>query len=155
MLVWLNGAHGAGKTKVARAIAARRPGTWVIDPERIGFMLRKAWPEPLPDDFKDLPVWRKLTVAMLQSAAAEPERLVLVPMTLADPSHFEEILTGLRSAGVVVHHFTLVADPATLRRRLGKRLDWPSSQKWALRGWRAQPRPWRTTGLRPTSGPTR
>lgn len=132
MLIWLNGAHGAGKTKVARRIAARRPGTWLLDPEQIGFMLRRAWPGAMPDDFKDLPAWRKLTVAMLEAAAQSEAPLVVVPMTLAEPGHFEEIVGGMRAAGVDLRHFALMAEPATLRRRLGKRIDWPSSRRWAL-----------------------
>lgn len=133
MLVWLNGAHGAGKTSVARAIAERRPGCWLLDPEQIGFILRKAWPAPMPDDFKELPVWRQLTLTMLRVAAAErPDELILVPMTLAEPEHFREIVGALGQTGVSLRHFTLAAEPATLRRRLRRRLDWPGSRNWAL-----------------------
>lgn len=133
MLIWLNGAHGAGKTKAARRIATIRPESWLLDPEQIGFMLRRAWPGEMPDDFKDLPAWRTLTLAMLQAAAEEAQgRLVVVPMTLANAAHFDEIVGGLRLAGVDLRHFTLTADPETLRRRLRRRIDWPASRKWAL-----------------------
>ena len=133
MLIWINGAHGAGKTKVARRLAALRGGAFLIDPEQIGFMLRRIWPGGAPPDFKDLPAWRELTVAALRAAAAEhPAAILVVPMTLADPLYHAEIVGGLRAAGVDLRHFTLVASPATLRRRIRRRLDWPSSRRWAL-----------------------
>lgn len=133
MPIWLNGAHGAGKTSVARRLAGARPGLRLVDPEQIGFMLRRLWPGGGPADFQDLPAWRALTRDTLRALAEDPhvEDLV-VPMTLAKPGHFQEIVGGLRAAGVDVRHFTLTASPATLRRRLRWRLDWPASRRWAL-----------------------
>jgi broad-specificity NMP kinase len=133
MLIWINGAHGAGKTRVARRLAATHPSTHLIDPERIGFMLRDLWPYELPGDFKLLRVWRELTLSVLRAAALErPERTLVVPMTIADSAMLSEILDGLRAARIDVRHFTLRASPRTLRRRIARRLDWPASRRWAL-----------------------
>ena len=132
MLIWLNGAHGAGKTSVARRIQAMRPGSWLFDPEQIGFMLRRAWPGAQPGDFKDMRAWRELTVAALRAACAEAAgKLVIVPMTLTDPG-FNEVVGVLRMDGIELGHFTLTAAPDTLRHRLRRRLDWPRSRRWAL-----------------------
>jgi predicted kinase len=133
MLIWINGAHGAGKTSVARKLAALRANTFVIDPEQIGFMLRRIWPGGGPPDFQDLPAWRELTVATLRAASAErPAATLIVPMTLANRLYRAEIVDGLRAAGVDLRHLTLLASPATLRRRIRRRLDWPRSKRWAL-----------------------
>jgi predicted kinase len=131
MVIWINGAFGAGKTRVARRILALRPGAILLDPERIGFMLRRLLPMRRIADFQDLPLWRELTVRIVREAAAEAGP-VIVPMTLADPARFEEVVGGLRAGGVDLRHFTLMASPETLRRRLRRRLDWPSSRRWAL-----------------------
>ena len=130
MLIWLNGAFGAGKTKVARRIAALRPNAFLFDPEQIGFLLRRLLPSAT-GDFQDLPLWREVTVRLLAEADARADGPVLVPMTLVNPSYFEEVIGGLRARGLTLRHFTLVASPATLRRRLRRRLDWPSSRRWA------------------------
>lgn len=133
MLIWINGAHGAGKTSVARKLIAMVAHAFVIDPEEVGLMLRRIWPGGAPPDFQDLPAWRELTVATLRAAAAaRPAATLVVPMTLANPLYHSEIVGGLRAAGVDVRHFTLVASPTTLRRRIRRRLDWPLSRRWAL-----------------------
>jgi chloramphenicol 3-O-phosphotransferase len=132
VLVWLNGAFGAGKTSVARRIAAVRPSAMIVDPEQIGFLLRRLLPAAQADDFQDLPLWRELTVRILAEATARTEGPVVVPMTLVNPRYFQEVMDGLRAAGVDMRHFTLTAPVATLRRRLRRRLDWPRSRRWAL-----------------------
>jgi chloramphenicol 3-O-phosphotransferase len=132
MLIWLNGAFGAGKTSVARAIVAARPAATLVDPEQIGFLLRRLLPEQQTGDFQDLRLWRELTVRILAEAAGIATAPVVVPMTLVDPCYFEEVVGGLRAAGVDLRHFTLTAPPDTIRRRLRRRLAWPSSRRWAL-----------------------
>ena len=133
MVIWINGAFGAGKTSVARRLALLRREAWLFDPEKIGFMLRSLWPEGGPADFQDLPSWRRLTVATLADALHQnPGRVAIVPMTLANKAYFQEIMAGLAEKEVEVRHFTLVASPATLRRRIRWRLDRPASRKWAL-----------------------
>lgn len=132
MLIWLNGAFGAGKTSVARAIVSARPAATLVDPEQIGFLLRRLLPKPQPDDFQDLRLWRELTVRILAEAAATATAPVVVPMTLVDPRYFEEVIGRLRAEGVDVRHFTLTAPADTIRRRLRRRLGWPGSRRWAL-----------------------
>jgi len=132
MLIWLNGAFGAGKTRVARRIVAIRPGALLFDPERIGFLLRRLLPMDGIADFQDLPLWRTLTIQLLGEAARRVTGPLVVPMSLSNPTYFEEIFGGLRSAGLDPRHFTLTAPPKTLRRRLRRRLDWPASRRWAL-----------------------
>ncbi len=39
MIIWLNGAFGAGKTQTAYALRRRLPGSYVYDPENIGYCL--------------------------------------------------------------------------------------------------------------------
>ena len=60
---------------------------------------------------------------------------VIVPMTLVSHDHFEEIIGGLRGDGFDVRHFTLLAEAATVRRRLGRRSLGTESRpgSWAVR----------------------
>ena len=132
MVIWINGAFGAGKTRVARRIASLRPEALLFDPEQVGFLLRRLLPREDLSDFQDRPLWRSLTLLMLAEADATAKGPVVVPMTLANPAYFDELVGGLRRNGVDLRHFTLTATGATLRRRLSRRLDWPASRRWAL-----------------------
>lgn len=131
MLIWINGAFGAGKSTVAAALAARLPGSLVVDPEQIGFLLRRMLPRrEQPGDFQDLPLWRRLGCELLDGVAAGRPGPVVVPMTLAEPAYFDQLVGELRRRGHPVCHFTLVASPETLRRRLRWRLARPAARRW-------------------------
>ncbi len=70
-VIWLNGAFGVGKTTVARALAAELTDALIADPEDIGRMLRKVVPAAVrTSDFQDIPSWRRLTVATIETSSA-------------------------------------------------------------------------------------
>jgi len=131
-IIWINGAFGSGKTSVARHLAGRCADVFLLDPEQIGFMLRRLLPWTREVDFQTLTLWRQMTVqAILAAAGADSKRLPIVPMALVEPDYFDEIVGSLRREGVAVHHFSLLASPDTLRRRIRWRLDRPHSKRWA------------------------
>ena len=133
MVVWINGAFGAGKTSVAAALARRWPEAIVFDPEQVGIMLRRVVPTTLqPADFQDLAAWRRLTVETALTLLASFERPLVVPMTLIEPAYFDEVIGGLRARGVDVHHFTLAVSAAVLRRRIRRRFARPAARRFAL-----------------------
>ncbi|MFB7950225.1 AAA family ATPase [Kitasatospora phosalacinea] len=121
MLIWINGPFGVGKTQTAHHLARRLPGAAVCDPEHLGFGLRRMLPPDLRGDFQDLPAWRRGTVEVLGLAAREHPGPVIVPMTVTDPRYFAETVGRLRELGHDVRHFTLLADRATVLRRLAER----------------------------------
>jgi hypothetical protein len=121
VLVWINGAFGSGKTQTAFELLRRIPGAHVADPELIGFAIHRMLPPGARNDFQNRPQWRSAVVATLTDAVDAHDGPVLVPMTLVDHGYFDEIMAGLRGAGVDVRHFALTASPETLRRRLRAR----------------------------------
>ncbi|GAB3798526.1 tunicamycin resistance ATP-binding TmrB [Humibacter antri] len=131
MLIWINGAFGAGKTHTAFELHRRLPNAHVADPELLGFALRRTLPPDARHDFQDLPQWRSAVVDTLQQADASHVGPVIVPMTIVRDDYFDEIVGGLRSRGVELRHYALIAGPETLRRRLGTRI---ASFPFGLRG---------------------
>lgn len=136
-VVWLNGAFGVGKTTVADGLRSRWPNAALFDPEGLARLLRGALPAgERPSDYQDLALWRRLTVEAI-CGICEQSRLTIVPMTMVNKEHFREVVGGLQHAGVTVSHFSLVARPTTIRRRLLKRQltrpIHPKSTLWALR----------------------
>ncbi|MFB8107511.1 AAA family ATPase [Streptomyces sp. NPDC056007] len=120
-LLWINGPFGGGKTQTAYEIRRRLPGSVVCDPEHIGFGLHRTLPPHLRGDFQNLAAWRAGVREVLGVALAGHPGPVIVPMTLVDPGYFAEIVTALREDGHTVHHSALLADRATVLRRLRER----------------------------------
>lgn len=124
-LVWVNGPFGGGKTQTAYELKRRLPGSVVCDPEHVGFGLHRMLPPALRGDFQDLPAWRQGVHDMLDIALRGHPGTVVAPMTLVDTGYFAEIIGRLREDGHAVHHFALLAERATVLRRLSERgLGW-------------------------------
>ena len=121
MIVWINGAFGAGKTTLAEELSRRLPDAVLYDPEYVGYMLRRWVPVPT-GDFQDLPSWRELVVATALSLRKHHSGTLIVPMTLINDDYLNEILGGLRSHGEDVLHAFLDLDPDVLRQRITDRV---------------------------------
>jgi gluconate kinase len=135
MLVWINGAFGAGKTQTAFELHRRLPDSHVADPELIGFAIHRMLPAQARTDFQDRPQWRTAVIATLTDAVNAHGGPTIVPMTLVRDDYFDEIMTGLRANNVAVKHFSLIASPETLRKRLNLRAaHWlGGDETWAMR----------------------
>ncbi len=122
MVVWLNGAFGAGKTSTAFELARRLPGSFVFDPENVGYFIRKNTPSVFSEgDFQDFPLWRKINAGLLELILSRFDGTLIVPMTVADPQVFRELVGRLREDGADVRHFILTASRETVLRRIRKR----------------------------------
>lgn len=119
MIVWLNGAFGAGKTTAAYELHRRLPDSFVYDPENVGFFLRKNLPQACrTDDFQDMPLWRGFNYQILKELHEAYGGTVIVPMTLVNRRYYEEIIQRLTDEGVQVKHFILYASRETILKRL-------------------------------------
>lgn len=134
MLIWINGAFGAGKTQTAHELARRLDNAHVADPELLGFALRKMLPPSARGDFQDLPQWRSGVLETLRRAESAGTGPLIVPMTIVRDDYFDQIIGGLRTGGTDVRHYALVASPETLRRRLRTRLAYLRGRgdTWAI-----------------------
>ncbi len=128
MIIWLNGAFGVGKTQTAFELNTRIPGSFVFDPEQLGFALRKVVPRPMRKDFQDHPVWREFTYQSLRYVAENFAGPIIVPMTVVNPLYYDQTVRMLLREGLTVHHFTLIASRSTVLRRLRRRGD--GSNSW-------------------------
>ena len=127
MLIWINGAFGAGKTTAAYELHRRLPESYVYDPENIGYFLRRSTPPQChTPDFQDMPQWRQFNFETLKLIADTYPAPVIVPMTLVNPAYFEEIIGRLRAEGVDVRHMVLCASRETILKRLRVRNLRPS-----------------------------
>jgi len=144
VLLWINGPSGVGKTATAFELNRRLPGSVVCDPAHVGFGMLRMLPPSLRRGFwQDIPAWRYSVLELLRLTLAGHRGPVITPMTLVNYGHFQEIIGSLRDDGVRLHHFALLAEPATVVRRLRARSlgREPRTQPWevdVLDGWLEQ-----------------
>lgn len=121
MLIWLNGPFGGGKTQTAHELHRRLPGSVICDPEQAGFGLRRMLPPPLRTDFQNLKSWRDGVVEILDLVLHKHNGPVIAPMTVTNPTYFQETVGRLRDMDHEVHHFSLLAHRETVLKRLRQR----------------------------------
>ncbi|BFO19395.1 NUDIX hydrolase [Streptomyces sp. KM77-8] len=124
MIVWVNGAFGAGKTTTAHELIELIPNSTLFDPEVIGGALERLLPpKRLAEvgDFQDLPVWRRLVIDTAAAMLAELGGTLVVPMTLLRQEYRDEIFGGLAARRIPVRHVLLVPAETILRERIAGR----------------------------------
>ncbi|MEU3601731.1 NUDIX domain-containing protein [Streptomyces sp. NPDC006798] len=126
MIVWLNGAFGAGKTTTAGELVELIPNSTLYDPELIGDGLRLLLPPKALDevtDYQDLPIWRQLVVDTAAAMLAELGGVLVVPMTLLRQEYRDEIFGGLAARRIPVCQVLLAPDETILRARIEARAE--------------------------------
>ncbi|MFJ4963119.1 Tunicamycin resistance protein [Streptomyces sp. ADI96-02] len=141
MIVWVNGAFGAGKTSAAGELIDLIPNSTLYDPELTGAGLRALLPQKRlaeVDDFQDLPIWRRLVVDTAAALLAEVPGVLVVPMTLLRQEYRDEIFGGLASRRIPVRHVLLSPEETILRDRIADRVEFPEdverserARRWA------------------------
>jgi len=122
MILWLNGAFGAGKTTTATELNRRLPKSFIYDPENVGdFIVNNTNGLFSDGDFQDIPLWREMNYKMLRLIAEKYDGVIIVPMTLVDPGYYGEIIENLISDGIKVKHYILYAQRSEIKRRLEDR----------------------------------
>lgn len=119
-VVWINGAFGVGKTTVAAELVSLLPSARIVDPERIGFVMRRTFWRDV--DYQDVELWRSLTARRVRSAGRRGT--AIVPMTVTDVDVFDRLTVGAQT-------FLLTAERRTLERRIARSAEasgWRSSQ---------------------------
>ena len=117
MILFLNGAFGAGKTTVARALVKRLPRAVLFDPELAGIALQRIG---RVGDFQDLRLWRRLTIIGIRIARLFAKNVV-VPMAFSNAEYLREIRDGVARFDDDVRHVCLVAPYDVVLARLRQR----------------------------------
>ncbi|GAA1006563.1 ATP/GTP-binding protein [Streptomyces sp. F-3] len=124
MIVWINGAFGAGKTTTARELVELIPNSTLFDPEVIdGALTHLLPPKHLAEvsDYQDLPIWRRLVIDTAAAMLAELGGVLVVPMTLLRQEYRDEIFGGLAARRIAVRHVLLIPAETILRERIAGR----------------------------------
>jgi hypothetical protein len=133
MIIWINGAFGAGKTQTAYELHRRIENSFVYDPENLGYFISRNIPKSMgKGDFQDHELWREFNFKLIKDIAEKYGGVLIIPMTIVNPKYFDEIVGSLRSHGITVKHYALMSSKETLLKRLRGRGDgansWPAQQ---------------------------
>ena len=121
MIIWVNGAFGAGKSSASREMLDLIPESTLYDPDVLGSCLRQLLPEKRLQevtDYQELPIWRRLVIETAAALLAEVGGVLVVPMTLLRQEHRDEIFGGLASRGIEIRHLLLDPGETILRARI-------------------------------------
>ena len=130
VIIWLNGAWGAGKTTTSIELNRRLENSLIFDPEEAGFYINKMLPKGLHrNDFQEFEEWRLINYEMLKLLDTNHQGIIIVPMTIINSTYIKEIIGKLQDDGHVVHHYILKANELSLNKRLSKRFEGKNS--WA------------------------
>jgi len=123
MILWINGAFGAGKTTIAQELNRRLPNSFIYDPENVGYFIRRNTNGLFSEgDFQDIPLWREMNYKILKMIAKKYDGIVIVPMTLVNPVYYREIIEKIISDGFELHHYILYVKHDEIKRRLKERM---------------------------------
>ncbi len=130
MIIWINGAFGAGKTQCAYELNRRIPNSYVYDPENVGYFIWKNVPPNLSrkGDFQDIPLWRSFNLELLSYIRDSCDGTIIVPMTVTNRDYYDELIGGLEQK-YDLHHYILYASRETILKRLKKRHE--NETSWA------------------------
>jgi hypothetical protein len=118
VIIWLNGAFGAGKTTTAAELVTLIPDSRLFDPETVGYMLTPNLADRWPGDFQHWPPWRSLVAATAAELTAYTGQHLIAPQTVMRKPYLEEIATALLAAGLDVFHVLLDVQEQVLRDRI-------------------------------------
>jgi len=124
VIVWLNGAFGAGKTTAAHELLNLLPGSTLCEPELIGTGLRCMLPKERlaqVDDYQELPSWRRLVADTAAALLTEVPGPLIIPMTLLRQEYRDEIFGALAARRIPVRHVLLHTEETILRARIEQR----------------------------------
>jgi hypothetical protein len=116
-IIWLNGPFGVGKSSTARALRERAPHSVVVNPEIVGWIIRRTIGLIRRGDYQTKWSWRAVTLflAIQTQRFADP---VIIPMSILSPTRMSGLLEDLRSRHAVVHHIVLDAPADVLEERI-------------------------------------
>lgn len=129
MIIWINGAFGAGKTTIAERLQKEIQGSYIYDPENLGDFFWRNLPQEMRNgDFQDYLEWRQWNVHLLKKMAAEYAGTIIVPMSLYREQYFHEIIDTLKEADISFYHIQLEVSRELIIQRLSERNE--DLQKW-------------------------
>ena len=132
MIIWLNGAFGAGKTTTGALLTQKSPRLRLFDPEWVGYMLRPNLTDHPVTDFRHWESWRVLTPIVADELVRFSGQSLVAPQTVLEETYWDELETGLSERGHDVLHVLLEPEESILRSRIEADQVEVAAKPWRL-----------------------
>src|SRR6516164_5233866 len=118
VIIWLNGAFGAGKTTTARHLAGWLEDARLFDAELVGYLLMAALDDHEFQDFQDLPPWRELVPVVTEKITGFTGQHLIATQTVLSEAYWAELAQGFRKTSLEIFHVLLHVDSRMLAARI-------------------------------------
>jgi AAA domain len=132
VIIWLNGAFGAGKTTTSGLLMKKSHRLRVFDPEWVGYLLRAILSDRPVTDFQHWESWRILTPVIADEVIRFSGQSLLAPQTVLDEQYWDELIAGLSKRGHEVLHVLLDAEDDVMRARIHADKADPAAKPWRI-----------------------
>jgi AAA domain len=132
VIIWLNGAFGAGKTTTAAQLAAIMPGARLFDPEMVGYLLTAYLQDHDFSHFQDLPPWRTLIPVITSEIARFTGQHLIATQTVLNERYWKELQQGFMQHSLEVFHVVLNVDAEVLAHRINADELEQKARQWRL-----------------------
>ena len=133
MIVWIDGAYGAGKSTLAEQLHRLLPNSFVFDAESVGNAVRDNMPHEVYycEIFEGYDLWFQVCRELLAALTARFDGVVLVPMTLIRQDSFAKFAVPLRERGIEIVHVLLESSKELIHDRILERGE--DEDCWCMR----------------------
>ena len=132
MIIWLNGAFGAGKTTTGMQLAGRLANARLFDPEEVGYLLMRTLEDHEFRDFQDLAPWRELVPVFTEKIALFTGQHLIAVQTVLREEYWQELTAGFERTELDIFHVLLHVDSDVLAERIKADEDLAVACQWRL-----------------------
>jgi hypothetical protein len=132
VIIWLNGAFGAGKTTTAAELAAIMPTARLFSPELVGYLLTEYLKDHYFSDFQELQPWRTLVPVVTSEIARFTGQHLIATQAVLSEGFWQELQQGFKQHSLEIFHVVLHVDAEVLARRINADNLERKARQWRL-----------------------
>ncbi|MHC5227291.1 AAA family ATPase [Enterococcus sp. LJL99] len=133
MIIWINGAYGAGKTTIAEILNKKITGSFLYDPENLGDFFRHNLPKSIQKmDFQYYSEWIEWNFYIIEKIYTEYDGDIIIPMTIYEEPAYDLLINRLKNSELSFLHVQLEVDKTEVIARIQERneelIQWAESK---------------------------
>lgn len=133
MIIWINGAYGAGKTTIAEILNKKIAGSFLYDQENLGDFFRHNLPKSIQNmDFQYYSEWIEWNFHIIEKIYMEYDGDIIITMTIYEEPTYDLLINRLKNFELSFLHVQLEVDKTEVIARVQERneelIQWAESK---------------------------